>query len=736
MKRTCWVNLAWFTFYLLGAVSPCSAEIVVDGSLGGSAGQDIPKIGDEFTIRADMGQQRDNNLFHSFGKFNLSAGEIATFNDGGASGLIDRIFARITGGESNIDGTLRTQFSNTQPDLYLINPQGIIFGPNAKLDVQGSFHASTSDFIQLEDDVRFNAAPKSDQLLSSSPPSAFGFLETNQGTITISGSDLRVPEGRSLSIIANDTKVLNGKLDAPRGYINIGQFTSGDILATNRLTQELSTSDSGPPTPPADFEAQDIYIRSGNLIISGETKVGQPGGDITITVGKLALKEGGRLDSSSTFNSGTSAGNINIQTRDSVAITGQSPSSKSRITANIISNNTDDKAGNINLASPVIHVAEGMVTANAIIGGTSGTIDIQTNKLTLQNGAAITTANLSVQQGGSITIHAKDSILIDGSNINSATRGAGDAGQVIIATQQLIIQNSGQISTAADGDNSTGNAGSINLQVDELMMREGGLISAKNNGKGRGGDIEIHSTNITLASQGKISAESQGAGQSGNINITASDIFQLRDKSAISLTTDKVSAGDINLDVKHLFYLSDDSAITTSAQNGAGNGGNIQIGQKIAPEIMILDKTSYITAQAKKGNGGDIQAVIDYFFGSPENINASSALGINGQVDIATVASDVVANIQKLPESYVHVSALIQTPCLPQTTVDRSSLVVVPRDGRLTSPDALLASRFVNLESNSTALPVAKFNDSRDELTSPDFAECQHALSVNMSAQN
>jgi len=770
LYRAYWVNFGCVAFYLFGTVLPCFAQITQDGSMGGSAGQSIPKAGDEFTIRADMGQQKDNNLFHSFGKFNLDAGEIATFNDSGASGLIDHIFARITGGEvSNINGTLRTQFNNTNPDLYLINPQGIIFGPNAKLDVQGSFHASTSNFIQLEDGVRFNAAPESDQLLSSAPPSAFGFLEASHATIQISGSDLRVPEGRSLSIIANKTKVLNGKLDAPNGHINIRHVAPHNTLAANSLTQELFTSDSNQFTPPADFEAQDIYIRSGNLIIAGGAKVGQAGGDISIAVENLALEEGGRLDSSGTRTSDTAAGNINIQARNSVDITGHLavpnlPDLKSQIKANVALNNPNNKAGNIHITSPIIQIKEGAITANAIGAGIPGEIYFQTSKLTLQDGATIATTNLGAQQGGHVTIDAKDSILIDGinSNINSVARGDGDAGQITISTQQLTIQNSGQISTAVEGNSSTGNAGSINLQVDELRISEDGLISATTRSEGRGGNIEIHSSDIALTSQGKISAESHGAGQSGNINIysthielaqggkitaeshdigqsghiniTANDSFHLRDKSYISLTTNKVSAGDINLDVKHLLHLSDDSAMTTSAQNGTGNGGNILIGQKVSPEIVILDKTSYIIAQAKKGNGGDIHAVTDHFFGAPENINASSALGIDGQVGIATVTSDVVASTQKLPESYVDAAALIQTPCASQTTEHRSSLVVAPRDGRLASPDGLLSSRLTKLEPSTTALPEKKFNDSPYEYTG--LAECQHALPVKISAQN
>ncbi|MDM8566434.1 filamentous hemagglutinin N-terminal domain-containing protein [Candidatus Halobeggiatoa sp. HSG11] len=51
---------------------------------------------------------------------------------------------------SPIDGLIRSTIPNA--DMYFLNPYGIMFGPNAQLDVQGSFHASTADYLRLEED--------------------------------------------------------------------------------------------------------------------------------------------------------------------------------------------------------------------------------------------------------------------------------------------------------------------------------------------------------------------------------------------------------------------------------------------------------------------------------------------------------------------------------------------------------------------------------------------------------
>lgn len=94
-----------------------------------------------------------SNLFHSFGSFNLNAAESATFTD--PTG-IENVLTRVTGGSaSNIDGLISTRFENASPNLFFLNPAGIIFGPNAKLAAQGSFHASTADYLRLDRDKFF-----------------------------------------------------------------------------------------------------------------------------------------------------------------------------------------------------------------------------------------------------------------------------------------------------------------------------------------------------------------------------------------------------------------------------------------------------------------------------------------------------------------------------------------------------------------------------------------------------
>ena len=133
------LSLATPAILILGLLAPAHAQIATDGTVG-------PRIeldGPEFDIRADLGRQAGRNLFHSFDRFSLRTGERATFS---GPDQIRNVISRVTGGaRSDIDGTIRSTIPGADCDFYFINPPGILFGPNASLDLQGSFHVSTAD---------------------------------------------------------------------------------------------------------------------------------------------------------------------------------------------------------------------------------------------------------------------------------------------------------------------------------------------------------------------------------------------------------------------------------------------------------------------------------------------------------------------------------------------------------------------------------------------------------------
>src|SRR3954447_21346512 len=162
---------------VLLAATPVQAQIVTDGSVGAK----VSLQGGEIKIGADLGTRRGDNLFHSFEKFGIATGQTATFT---GPGTIKNVISRVTGGEvSNIDGKLASTVG--QADLYFLNPAGVMFGPNAKLNVPGSFHVSTAHELRFADGARFSAVDKTGSGLTVATPEAFGFLDNPLGRITV-----------------------------------------------------------------------------------------------------------------------------------------------------------------------------------------------------------------------------------------------------------------------------------------------------------------------------------------------------------------------------------------------------------------------------------------------------------------------------------------------------------------------------------------------------------------------
>jgi filamentous hemagglutinin family protein len=145
--------------------------VTLDGSLGPKGAVQPGTLADgsstTYLISSDLGRQAGKNLFHSFQQFNVLTNESATFT---GPQHIENVIGRVTGGSaSSIDGLIRSTMDGA--NLFLLNPNGILFGPNATLDVKGSFHVSTADYLRFEDGARFYSAPgAADQLLSQCEP--------------------------------------------------------------------------------------------------------------------------------------------------------------------------------------------------------------------------------------------------------------------------------------------------------------------------------------------------------------------------------------------------------------------------------------------------------------------------------------------------------------------------------------------------------------------------------------
>ena len=604
-----------FIFLLLASLTLNGftfAEVVTDGSLGGPKGPvgpgTVPGVGTTtYQITDSLGKRAGQNLFHSFEKFNVLTNQSATFT---GPGDIRNVVSRVTGGTSSwIDGTLRSTIQGA--NLYFLNPWGVVFGPNASLDVKGSFHVSTADYLRFEDGSIFYSAPgPADQVLSTASPAAFGFLSPNPQGIGVWQSFLEVPAGETLSVVGGDLDIINSYLIAPSGRINLASAASpGEVI------------------PGLAGQAPALLIqnmeRKGTISIDQESVIdvsGYPGGTVLIRAGRLVLDNKSLL---SADNSGDSPGS-NPAIR--IAAEEVTLDNQSWMTAAVFGAGT---GGNIEIDAPKLTLLNGsFIGALPWWGSTGigGDINIATANLEISGESSISSDNRGSSHGGRLTIEATDSVLLSSlySSISSASWASGDAGSIHISAPVLIIKDEAAVYGDTFGD---GRGGDISIVAGKLSLLSGGSISSSaSGGTGDGGDLSITATeSLSISGKGPNGLQSSllsrtiDAGNAGRIEIIT-PVLDIGDGGVIGADTVLTAgsmpllggtgqAGDIDITIG-ILNLTGGGRILNNAFGTTGNGGDISV--RASDSVMIADKdaqgnpSGIFTYAAAAGDAGNI----------------------------------------------------------------------------------------------------------------------------------
>ncbi|WP_069472550.1 two-partner secretion domain-containing protein [Candidatus Marithrix sp. Canyon 246] len=566
------------------------AEIITDGTIG----QRNHLIGPNFIINEQLGLQVGNNLFHSFQIFNIETGQTATFS---SSSSVTNILARVTGNQSSwIDGRIISD-----ANLYLLNPNGIVFGENARLSINGSFHASTADYLRLGNTGKFSASHPQESILTVASPEAFGFL-TAPSSITIEGSAMMVPQQQTISVIGGDLFIKDSFLFAESGKINLASVAS-----------------SG-----------EVVLKPSDLIVDSFEKMGQ----IHLSESRPIPNEErliANLDVSDIFSQEAGAGQIFIRA-------GKFISDKAWIFADTYGN--QDGLGIDILIDGNINLINGArITTDNGGTGQGGNIKIQANNLTL-SGINSNICNESCQRN---SIENQEDYINSLSTIASNTFGMGNGGEIIINASSVEMQP-GFMQTATKEN---GRAGNIDFRVDNLKLYNNSYIDSSTEKNGKAGNITLNTQQLILENQGKISASSEGNADAGSINITTKTA-SFSNKSGITTQSFNTSGGNIEFTVTDRLYLSDNSRITAEAQ---GDGGNITISGK--PEFVILNN-SQLRANAFEDDGGNIRIFAENFISSNNSIiTASSEMAIDGQIEINAQEYELKNNFSLLPVNFL-----------------------------------------------------------------------------------
>ncbi|MBO1051933.1 MAG: filamentous hemagglutinin N-terminal domain-containing protein [Dolichospermum sp. DET73] len=218
------------------------------------------------------GATRNINLFHSFSDFNV--GDLQRVYFANPTG-INNILTRVTGGNaSNIFGILGVDGS---ANLYLLNPNGIVFGKNSHLDIAGSFTATTANSVVFND-FNFSATnPESPPLLKVSVPLGLQYL-TSQPAGIINAGQLAVGNGQNLSLVAG-TLVNTGQILAPEGHVIIATIPSREVNS-NSLFNLLKSAGSADNFGVIVTDTGEVRLRDssykvemGDIVIAGEKEL-------------------------------------------------------------------------------------------------------------------------------------------------------------------------------------------------------------------------------------------------------------------------------------------------------------------------------------------------------------------------------------------------------------------------------------------------------------------------------
>jgi large exoprotein involved in heme utilization and adhesion len=368
------------------------------------------------------------------------------------------------------------------------------------------------------------------------------------------------------------------------------------------------------------------------------------GGTLTIETRQLNVRDGAQVATTS-FSSG-SAGDLRVSALDSVELVGTAPD---QITPSGLFAQVDQEAT-----------------------GDGGKLAIETGRLTLLNGAQISSSTQGNGQGGTLTINASDSVQVSGASpaatltvgrsgiFVSAEPGAtGDAGTLKITTGLLTVDDGARISADNFG---TGQGGTATLHIEQLIVRDGGTIRAASFNEGPAGDLNITTRSLNVRDGALVSVSGEGTGPAGDLTITASSIRL--DGGRLTAETQAGSGANINLEDVDLLLMRDQSLISAQAFNDA-NGGDISIKAENGFIVAVPGEDSDIIANASEGRGGNIQITTQSIFGIEErraipgngtnDIDASSQFGVNGEVAINTPDFDPSQGLVNLPNEPVNV---------------------------------------------------------------------------------
>jgi filamentous hemagglutinin family protein len=694
------------------------------------------------------GTKAGGNLFHSFEQFSIPTGTGAYFNN---AIEIQNIFSRVTGNSiSNIDGFISV---NGTANLFLLNPNGIIFGPNALLDLGGSFVGSTADRLLFQDGSFYSATEtQTVPLLAINVPIGLQFGANPGGIVNRSQvfdskinaiAGLQVTSGNTLALVGGNIDIEGGTMLAIDGHLELGSvgansrvnWTAQDNLFTFnysdvqdfqdiQLSQQalvrvrdfgrggmqiqgrrivmtesslMGIANNAETLPGGDIAivgSEAIELNNDSILISATLQSGA-GSSIVIETRRLSLQDGAGIVALS--ESGGWGGNLTIRSSESIEVSGNP--SRGTFSALSVKATNAGNSGDLTLVTRQLRVWDGGFVGGSDEGqGNGGEIDITTEQLQVWGGAAVGGINYGTGRGVNLTISASEFVEVRG------TSGDGTAPSLL-----------------AVGTLRAGDAGNLTIDTGRLLIRDGGQVTAGTTSQGDGGIVAIRAKDIELSGNfpnpsSLLNAGTASSGNAGSVSIETDRLRVFDGASVAAATTGSGRAGSITVRANSIELngfapnLMSSRGFSPSSlfagTIGTGDAGSIAIDSKRL-SIQNLAEVSVISEGV--GNPGSIEVNADLLrLDNQGSFNAVSETGRGGNIDLNA------ANIQLRRQSEVSAAG---SPNLPTSDgnigINAETLVLIESSNIIT--DAANPSGGSNIDLAGLDEPVVVIQ-SRDSL--------------------
>ncbi|NMG09696.1 filamentous hemagglutinin N-terminal domain-containing protein [Brasilonema sp. UFV-L1] len=613
------------------------AQITPDGTLPNNSNVQT----EGYTSVITGGTQAGSNLFHSFKEFSVQTGGTALFNN---AVDIQNIISRVTGGSvSNINGLIK---ANGTANLFLINPNGIIFGQNARLNIGGSFIGSTASSIHFADGTKFSATPSQDlPLLTITAPIGLG-MGTNPGEIKVQGPGhdiniqdikqqprdpvnssvpgLELESGKTLALVGGKVSIEGGVLKSPAGRVEIGSVASNRVVSLVPIQEGWKLDYSN-------------TLNFGDIQFFGRAfldTTGVGGGSIAVAGKNISLAGESIL----------LADTLGERNGQQISIVGDEIS----VISSDINSSTfsSGNAGQVKLVAnkSILLENSGGAGTHTYGLGKAGEITLKADSIEVRkNYSGLGSRTFNAGNAGRITVKA-NSLVIDNAGFGTSSDGKGDAGEINIAVGDFVIRNSSGLSVDA---NSTGNGGKIHITANSLLIEDASAFTSatKQGSTGQAGEISVNIAGpLVVRNRASMNSKTSGTGNAGKISITANSLL-IEDGSVLNIATEQGStgqAGEINLNIAGPVVFRN-SAGMNSKTSGTGNAGKISI---TANSVLISDNSGFTSSTENAGQAGEINLNVagPVVFRNSAGMNSStSGTGNAGKISI-TANSLLISN--------------------------------------------------------------------------------------------